>query len=57
MEQKDFIIRQLLADIMNLKVENATLKYMNHVQKEELANGNTHEAEITTQPTEESTAD
>lgn len=34
--EKDFIIRQLLADIMNLKVENATLRYLNGVQKEEL---------------------
>lgn len=49
--EKDFIIRQLLGDVMQLKLENASLKYVNSVQKEELEHAR-KEADTDIQSTE-----
>lgn len=44
MEEKDFIINQLLAELANLKVENIRLKFK-LLQKEESVDGSNSENE------------
>ena len=57
MEEKNYIIRQLLADLMNLKIENATLRYHNEKQKEELQDAQQDHSDNEHGATEASDAD